>query len=179
MSCAKCFEGVACADCIQQELTNWVNQPGSILKYKGDNMGAVKEAAVEVMETHEATLKKLAESEQQEGAKKNDQGKLEWHLLPESALIEVLKVFQMGKNKYGDFNWKKSPGFEWTRLHNSLQRHRSAWLSGQDYDQESGLPELAHLAANALMLLTYHVEQLGVDNRPVVKPKKSKVTEIE
>lgn len=102
-------------------------------------------------------------------AKKLDAGKLEWHLLPEDALEEVLRVFQYGKNKYGDFNWLIEPGFEYTRIDNSGRRHASKWRRGTDHDDESGLLELAHVCANYLMLLTYELRKVGIDNRKKLK----------
>lgn len=105
------------------------------------------------------------------GAVKKDDGKLAWHLLPEDALVEVLKVFQMGSKKYGDFNWLHEPAFDYTRLHNSAQRHRSNWMLGADLDSESGLPELAHVCANYLMLLTYHLRKVGNDDRQKIIKK--------
>jgi hypothetical protein len=46
-----------------------------------------------------------------------------------------------------------------------MERHLVKWKKGIDFDNESGLYELAHIACNALMLLTYKIEGLGIDNR--------------
>jgi hypothetical protein len=98
--------------------------------------------------------------------KKYDSGKLEWDLLPENALNEVMKVIQYGKSKYGSHNWiENSEGVEWTRYSNALERHLKKFKSGIDYDEESNLYELAHVITNALFLLTYQIEELGNDNR--------------
>jgi hypothetical protein len=132
----------------------------------------VQNAATEVLNTHAETFKKLAASEQEEKrAVKYDEGKLEWHLLPEDALEEVLKVFQYGKDKYGDFNWLLEPGFDYTRLDNSGRRHGSKWRRGQDRDEESNLRELAHICANYLMLLTYELRGIGKDDRKKLSKK--------
>lgn len=95
--------------------------------------------------------------------KKDDSCKLRWHLMPEPALAEVLKVLEHGAKKYGDFNWRN--GTDWTRYQNALERHLKAFKQGGDIDPESGLYELAHLACNALMLLTFKLENIGNDDR--------------
>lgn len=97
--------------------------------------------------------------------KKNDDNKLRWNLLPIEAVEEVLKVMESGAIKYGDFNWKNAENTEWTRLGNSMERHVIKWKKGLNIDEESGLYELAHIVCNALMLLTYKIEGLGIDNR--------------
>jgi hypothetical protein len=98
--------------------------------------------------------------------KKFDGGKLKWHLMPEPALEEVMKVFQFGGEKYGDFNWVDNAyEVEWTRYLNAMERHFKKFKRGIDKDEESGLYELSHLLCNGLMLLTYQMEQLGKDNR--------------
>lgn len=98
--------------------------------------------------------------------KKFDNGKLRWHLMPDEALTEVLKVFEHGAKKYGSFNWLLNANeVEFTRLSDSLERHHKKFKRGQDFDEESGLYELAHLVANALMLLTYQLKGVGIDDR--------------
>lgn len=89
--------------------------------------------------------------------KKNDQNKLCYHLLPVEPIEEIVKVFMHGAVKYGDFNWQSNPGFEYSRLYNSLHRHLINWKKGEDYDSDSGHLELAHVAANAIMLMYYHL----------------------
>lgn len=158
MSCPQCYptstlNKIKCADCIQN-------------------------IATEVMETHKDTFKKLAEYEEKgKIAIKNDAGKLEWHLLPEDALEEVLKIFQHGKDKYGDFNWLIEPGFNYTRLDNSGRRHASKWRKGQDIDEDSNLSELAHVCANYLMLLTYELRGVGIDDRKKLTKKLERMTD--
>jgi hypothetical protein len=134
-----------------------------------------EQATKEVLEHHAKTFERLAEQEKLEkvgtedmsniGFKKFDVGKLRWHLFPPAALQEVLRVFEFGSKKYGDMNWLNADGVEWTRLYNSLQRHAAKWREGQDEDEESELYELAHLCCNALMLLEYKLQDLGIDNR--------------
>lgn len=98
--------------------------------------------------------------------KKFDQGKLEWNLMPEPALEEVMKVLQYGKSKYGDWNWlDNSANVNWSRYLNALERHLKKFKNGQDLDAESRLYELAHIVCNALMLLQYQIQNTGIDDR--------------
>jgi hypothetical protein len=105
---------------------------------------------------------------------KNDSEKLKHHLLPEECIEDVVRILQGGAKKYGDFNWMESPGFEYTRLYNSLRRHLGKWRKGQDRDEESQELEIAHVACNALMLLYYQKMQLGIDDREQYKNPKAK-----
>jgi len=82
-------------------------------------------------------------------------------LLPSKATEEVMKVFTFGAEKYGDFNWRK--GLEFSRLWGAAQRHQMAFWQGQDLDEESGLPHIAHAVANLMMLMEMGCEW---DNRP-------------
>jgi hypothetical protein len=97
---------------------------------------------------------------------KNDQAKTDWSLLPVEAIEEVLKVLEFGAKRYGKFNWiENSESVEWSRFVNALERHLASFKKGQDTDADSGLLELAHIATNALFLLTFKIQNLGIDNR--------------
>ena len=98
--------------------------------------------------------------------KKNDAGKARWDLMPEAALAEVLKVLEVGAQFYGPRNWAENhQDVKWSRYLNALERHLKKFKRGQDFDEETGLDELAHMAANVLFLLTYRLKGLGVDDR--------------
>lgn len=100
------------------------------------------------------------------GFKKNDQKKLKWNLSPIEALEEVVKVLEFGAERYGAKNWlENSSEVQWSRYMNALERHFVKFKKGQDYDEESNLLELAHLATNSLMLLQYQLLGLGIDDR--------------
>ncbi len=94
---------------------------------------------------------------------KNDQGKPRMDLLPPEALISVAQVLTYGANKYAAHNWRK--GMDHGRMVAALLRHLAAHQMGTDYDEESGLPHLAHAACNALMLLTSWQTGIGADDR--------------
>lgn len=98
---------------------------------------------------------------QQEGTK-YDQDKLRYDLVP--AILErgVAEVMTFGAKKYGDLNWQK--GIRANRIYAAMRRHLDAWWRGEDIDPESGLPHLAHLAANAGMWLGMPNKE-SLDNR--------------
>lgn len=85
------------------------------------------------------------------GAKKFDDGKIRYELLPGQALEDIAHVFTFGAVKYGDFNWMD--GLTSLRLFGALCRHAYAWSRGETLDKESGLHHLAHAAACCMMLV--------------------------
>ena len=82
---------------------------------------------------------------------KADKGKLRPTLVPSSLVCAVAAVRGYGTEKYGDpDNWKR---VEPQRYRDALYRHLLAYLSGEQNDQESGLPHLWHIACNAAFLI--------------------------
>ena len=100
-----------------------------------------------------------------ESARKYDNGKAEYSLIPPAALKEIALVFTHGRTKYGPNNWLLEEGLEWTRVYDAAIRHIQAWASGDDTDSESHLPHLAHAAVNIIFLLEYWKRGAGIDNR--------------
>lgn len=94
---------------------------------------------------------------------KNDQAKSRLDLVPSYAIEEVGNVLRFGAEKYGEYNYLG--GMAWTRLAGAALRHIYKWLRGEDIDNESGLPHLAHAAANCMMLIEYSMRSIGEDNR--------------
>lgn len=80
------------------------------------------------------------------------------------ALIVVGRVAGMGANKYAAFNYLR--GFEWSKAYNAMMRHASLWWAGEDVDEESQLPHIAHAAWMALALISFAERGLGTDDRP-------------
>ena len=96
----------------------------------------------------------MSSSQQQQKAKRFNEGKLRLDLAPAFAQEEYAKVLTMGANKYGVENWGK--GMPWSNILASLERHLSAIKRGEDYDSESGLLHSAHVMANAAFLTEYY-----------------------
>ncbi len=96
--------------------------------------------------------------------RKDDAGKLPFHLLPPELLEGVASVLDFGAKKYHPRNWEA--GMDWSRVFAALQRHSWAWWSGEDKDPETGKSHLAHLACCVAFLLAYEERGIGNDDRP-------------
>ena len=62
-----------------------------------------------------------------------------------------------------DSNW--TGGYPWSHSVDALYRHLLSWQQGNNLDDESGLPHLAHAAWHCLALLAYQQHDAGVDTR--------------
>lgn len=102
-------------------------------------------------------------------ARKYDDGKPRYDLIPPRALREAASVFGFGANKYQDRNWEK--GLSYGRLKGALNRHVEAFWERKELDDESGLHHLGH-ALCCLFMLTeevLHTDKFGamnLDDRP-------------
>ena len=94
---------------------------------------------------------------------KFDQGKAPLSMLPWVAIEQIAQVLAYGAHKYGRDNWLQ--GMKLTRVVDAALRHTYKWAWGEDIDEESGLPHLAHAAVNLLFLLTYTQAKVGTDDR--------------
>jgi len=91
-------------------------------------------------------------------------GKPDLSLIPLHTLQDEARVWEYGKRKYAAWNWTK--GMAWSIPLACLLRHLAAWQRGEELDQESGLPHLAHCAANLRMLTLYSKTYPEGDDRP-------------
>lgn len=89
---------------------------------------------------------------------KYDDGKIRMDLIPWNSIDEVMKVMTFGANKYTPGGWKTVPD-GLARYEAALIRHLSAYKQGEEIDKESGLPHLAHMACNALFMLSYYKDK--------------------
>lgn len=87
--------------------------------------------------------------------RKDDQGKLRYHLIPPRALQEVAAVLTFGGNKYGDDNWRKVMAAAGgpSRYIDAYWRHQQGWALGLLVDPESGFHPLAHSVVSQLFLI--------------------------
>ena len=92
-----------------------------------------------------------------------DSNKVRMELLDPVALEGLAAVLTFGAKKYADHNWAK--GMKWSRVTGSLLRHLFKFISGEDIDQESGLPHVDHVMCNAMFLCNYFRRQKAYDDR--------------
>ena len=92
-----------------------------------------------------------------------NEGKNRYDLLDPFAVDNLTKVFTFGASKYADHNWLK--GLKWSNITSSLKRHLAAYEQGEDYDKESGLLHAAHIAWNAMALLSHYKYHPQLDDR--------------
>lgn len=97
-------------------------------------------------------------------AKKNDEGKVRYDLIPPAALHELARVYTIGAKKYGEHNWRKGD-LTTGRVFAAMMRHAWAWLGGERNDPEDGQHHLASVAWGALSLITLEEERPEDDNR--------------
>ena len=79
------------------------------------------------------------------------------------ALLTVAEVAGFGEAKYARLNYLN--GYDWSLSFDACQRHLLAFWSGQDNDEESELPHLAHAAWHCLAMLAFLQHGLGEDDR--------------
>lgn len=89
--------------------------------------------------------------------------KLKWSLLPYEALKPVIEVLMYGAKKYSAWNWRK--GLSWTETSESLLRHVYSFLNNEDYDDESKLSHVGHIATNAIFLCYMFLFRKDLDDR--------------
>lgn len=149
-------------------------KPGEQIKVLAELNATTVEAIVDVLEKHgekvdrrslprgtEKKIKKrqVGEPDDQSPAPtqsgdqsvKADGRKLRPTLVPPSLMIAVARVREYGTWKYGDpENWRK---VEAQRYRDAMYRHWLSYLSGEQYDPESGLSHLDHCACNLAFLI--------------------------
>jgi len=91
------------------------------------------------------------------GGTKYDSGKPDLSFI-EAALVEAAaRALMFGAEKYGRNNYKK--GIEDNRIYASLLRHIFARMNGEQFDPESGLDHIDHIAANVQFLAYFNKER--------------------
>ena len=84
--------------------------------------------------------------------KKYDQGKARLSLLEFGFLEGIAQIREYGVEKYGDpESWKEVPEAK-RRYTDAMLRHLFALISGEDLDEESGLPHWDHFMCNVMFL---------------------------
>lgn len=87
------------------------------------------------------------------GARKDDQGKLQYNLVPLSFSEGDAEVLSFGATKYAANGWRHVPEGR-DRYFSALMRHLYAYYyKGEECDPESGLHHLKHVRTNAGFLM--------------------------
>ncbi len=102
-------------------------------------------------------------------AARHNEGKapLSMVLEAKNALTGCAQVLEFGAQKYDRGNWRK--GLSHTQITDSLLRHLSAYLAGEDNDPESGLPHVDHVLCNAMFLSEMTRTHSELDDRSTTK----------
>ena len=87
-------------------------------------------------------------------------------LIPTDFLQALAEHYGNGAAKYEDRNWER--GYPYSLSYAALQRHVTAWWSGEDNDSEEGFGQSHLLAAawHCIALWWFHEHGKGTDNRP-------------
>lgn len=81
-----------------------------------------------------------------------------------ASLLELGAVAGFGAGKYLRYNALR--GINWSLSFDAMMRHALLFWSGEDNDEESGLPHAAHIAWHALLLQSLMRHHRELDDRP-------------
>lgn len=96
--------------------------------------------------------------------RKDDAGKLPYHLLAPEFLDATAAVLDFGAKKYAPRNWEL--GMSWSRPFAALMRHMWAWWRGEAADPETGMSHLHHACCCLMFLVAFESRHAGQDDRP-------------
>jgi hypothetical protein len=103
-------------------------------------------------EAQRSTAELTAEANAKGEGFKADAGKLDWTLFPFDGAEEVVRVLELGAEKYARDNWRSVPDAI-NRYRKAGLRHRIADALGEAYDPETGKSHLAHSVCCDLFVL--------------------------
>lgn len=99
------------------------------------------------------------------GGERKNVDKTPLELVPTSLIFATAEVLAVGAKKYAPRNWER--GMKWSTVSGCMLRHTFKWLSPfhSDFDNESGLNHLWHVACNVAMLIEYEKTCPELDDR--------------
>lgn len=95
---------------------------------------------------------------------RHNEGKLKWSLIDWPSLYGFVRVLMFGCKKYAPFNWQKGMAITWHQ--ESLMRHLTASMSGEDIDPETGETHMSHIMCNAMFIEWTLKNRKDMDDRP-------------
>lgn len=88
-----------------------------------------------------------------------------FHFIPMGVMFQVAEVMKLGAAKYGLKNWRKQP-IKASPYYDAIYRHIIAWYEDtEEQDAESKQSHLAHIIANAMILLDATKQGKLIDDR--------------
>ncbi len=94
----------------------------------------------------------VLDSEETKALRYNE-GKLKWSLVNFASLVPMVQVLTFGAAKYAPNNWKK--GLDRSEILESMMRHLTALIDGEETDPESKLSHIGHLFCGC-MFYSFH-----------------------
>ena len=89
---------------------------------------------------------------------KYDDGKLLMSLVDPKYTEDIARILTYGAEKYAPNSWQNVEDAE-RRYKDALLRHTSEYLKGVEFDDESGLTHLSHMATNIMFLSHFQREK--------------------
>lgn len=119
----------------------------------------------EFMEVVDGVVEIAGEERFSRLASRHNTGKAQLSMILEArhALEGMAAVLEFGAKKYARGNWHK--GLPHADICDSLLRHISRYLEGEDIDEESGKPHVDHIFCNAMFLAQGFRTHPELDNR--------------
>ena len=107
---------------------------------------------------------------------KFDAGKLLWRPLMNGLALplrSLAAVLSYGAQKYKEDSWQAVPEGR-KRYEDAFYRHRDDRAAGQVYDEESGLPHIAHMIINLMFVFWFEIQDKAITNLTTFNPPPKK-----
>lgn len=113
------------------------------------------------MEAEKSTLSGMENPKAIFGAQK-----IPMHLASPLATAYMALGLANGAMKYGTANFKATPVLASIYL-DGLLRHTKAWIEGEEFDPDDGVPNLAGALANLAIIIEARANGTLIDDRPI------------